>query len=791
MGFNDIDIKVSGGSDIISTLKTYTTRILKPNIVDGKNVLTQEMLNSKNTKYVIKYVYELLDATLTMPQNVILEFDGGSIKNGTLVGNDTLMLNTNETKSVLDNVTLDGTWKESSYDLVEEVVADKAPGDGMGRIILRKDKTFAEQLTQENTIYVIRYDFELTKDVTIPENCVLQFEGGSLNGNSLVVSNCKINNGIFNDTNIVINGSFYVHNSVFNNPNKIVSIEAGEQTENIKIDTCKFIHCAKEVTSKNNLACIYARYYSNIEIVNCYFEDFAHSNTTSASIVCTFTENNEYSTLHDSAIIENNTFINNIFGGNSAVHVGENHIILALGNDNVSIKNNHIIDCTIIGYDGELIYTKSKNGNIDDNYIKGNSGGEGIICCKSLSEGLSTYINIKNNTIYSEHNYAIIRHYGSSIIEGNNIESKGGYLIDTTSGFTGKTVVKNNIINLAFNPSEVSTLFGTTRTPIYCNNSQSDLSFENNYINASGLDRIFIQLRNNDKNISFYNNDFVINSTLIEVTVDSQALVERNNTITFDNNTVNCNELFLINTSTSTITDNLCIEVTNNKIISAPGNNSYSILDNRAYTGNSISINSNDLIMSSGIGFIYSRINNVSVVKNNITDNTSNTQIVSRFVSNNNVQFIDNTFNKKPYFYSNASEPIVYLAIISNNIYTTLSNKTLLGSKVTSLLICNNIFSGDNSRYNEIQLKGNDTVSNYIIKNNFLNQFNNIATFDGLPAGISRYGTFALKPSPSDIYVGFRYFCTDRQTTEGATNGIEIIHKGNDVWVDALGRVVS
>lgn len=213
MGFNDIDIKVSGGSDIISTLKTYTTRILKPNIVDGKNVLTQEMFSSKNTKYVIKYVYELLDATLTMPQNVILEFDGGSIKNGTLVGNDTLMLNTNETESILDNVTLGGTWKESSYDLVEEVVADKAPGDGMGRIILRKDKTFAEQLTQENTIYVIRYDFVLDGDVTIPANCVLQFEGGSISGAyNITGNNTGIQAGLVKifDTDITIAGSWNV-----------------------------------------------------------------------------------------------------------------------------------------------------------------------------------------------------------------------------------------------------------------------------------------------------------------------------------------------------------------------------------------------------------------------------------------------------------------------------------------------------------------------------------------------------------------------------------------------------
>lgn len=63
--------------------------------------------------------------------------------------------------------------------------------------------------------------------------------------------------------------------------------------------------------------------------------------------------------------------------------------------------------------------------------------------------------------------------------------------------------------------------------------------------------------------------------------------------------------------------------------------------------------------------------------------------------------------------------------------------------------------------------------------------------YDGANAEVLRSGTFANKPASTDIYIGFRYFCTNRQTTEGATNGIEIIHKGNDVWVDALGRVVS
>lgn len=52
-----------------------------------------------------------------------------------------------------------------------------------------------------------------------------------------------------------------------------------------------------------------------------------------------------------------------------------------------------------------------------------------------------------------------------------------------------------------------------------------------------------------------------------------------------------------------------------------------------------------------------------------------------------------------------------------------------------------------------------------------------------------KHGSFNDKPT--DIDVGFAYFCTDKQTSEGTTNGIMIYHKGDNVWVDALGRVVE
>lgn len=64
-------------------------------------------------------------------------------------------------------------------------------------------------------------------------------------------------------------------------------------------------------------------------------------------------------------------------------------------------------------------------------------------------------------------------------------------------------------------------------------------------------------------------------------------------------------------------------------------------------------------------------------------------------------------------------------------------------------------------------------------------------TADSSTTSAAKSGAFSDKPDASNIYVGFPYFCTNKQTAEGATDGIMIYHKGNNVWVDALGRVVS
>ena len=75
---------------------------------------------------------------------------------------------------------------------------DRSALNGMGYVILRKNKSFAEQVTKENTIYEIRYNFDLNgEEISIPKDCILKFEGGSISNGILAnIGKCiNANNG--------------------------------------------------------------------------------------------------------------------------------------------------------------------------------------------------------------------------------------------------------------------------------------------------------------------------------------------------------------------------------------------------------------------------------------------------------------------------------------------------------------------------------------------------------------------------------------------------------------------
>lgn len=83
--------------------------------------------------------------------------------------------------------------------------------NGMGYTILRRGSSFASQVTLPNTIYEIRYDFDLGGgDAVVPENVILLFIGGSLKNGTLVGNNTCISSSLCKifGNNLELSGTF-------------------------------------------------------------------------------------------------------------------------------------------------------------------------------------------------------------------------------------------------------------------------------------------------------------------------------------------------------------------------------------------------------------------------------------------------------------------------------------------------------------------------------------------------------------------------------------------------------
>ena len=78
------------------------------------NILTQSMMAQPDTKYVIGIDYDLKGKSITVPDNCVLEFDGGSLCNGTIIGQRTSIVAA-PMKVFGSNLNVEGTWGATDY----------------------------------------------------------------------------------------------------------------------------------------------------------------------------------------------------------------------------------------------------------------------------------------------------------------------------------------------------------------------------------------------------------------------------------------------------------------------------------------------------------------------------------------------------------------------------------------------------------------------------------------------------------------------------------------------------
>lgn len=187
------------------------------------NLLTQEMISKEYTIYIIQYDYTLNGNTVVIPKGSILDFQGGSIDNGTLSFKD----DTKIKEHFIGNAIIEGnpyyidyTPDEEDITIVKDIIKFKdkeyniSEYSGLGRIYLRKNISNGKNiLTQDminkpNTRYIIQYDYDLNEtNITIPENCILDFQGGTIKNGTINCNNTIIN-GLHIFSNVVLTGNY-------------------------------------------------------------------------------------------------------------------------------------------------------------------------------------------------------------------------------------------------------------------------------------------------------------------------------------------------------------------------------------------------------------------------------------------------------------------------------------------------------------------------------------------------------------------------------------------------------
>ena len=95
-----INVAVRGISMSDAT-SVFKTKVLKAQIS------LSDQITAADTKYVIKWNFDMHGEELTIPNNCILDFDGGQLLNGTIHWNDTKVLNRYR-YAILVDVTEDG-----------------------------------------------------------------------------------------------------------------------------------------------------------------------------------------------------------------------------------------------------------------------------------------------------------------------------------------------------------------------------------------------------------------------------------------------------------------------------------------------------------------------------------------------------------------------------------------------------------------------------------------------------------------------------------------------------------
>lgn len=656
---------------------------LRKHIVNGTNMLTQHMMRKPNTIYVIRYDYCLGGETIEVPEGCVLEFDGGSLRNGKIVGHNTKIAGILN-KIFKNSISIDGIWNIATistnyFDNLDYTnslknVFNLSNPDITNTIYVEdKGSNYILDITANNTAAI-----ELNSNTNLLINATLKLIGNRFAQYQIIkINNCD---------NVKISG----YGKIIGDKNEHIGL-SGEWGFGISI------------LNSNNIA------ITGLTINSCW-GDSIYVGLNCGDIDISFCKLNESRRQGISIITGNNISINNCtitnIGGTDPgagidVEPNADNIV-----NNVYVYNNFIKDCTY----GVQFVGFANNAKVNYAHCYNNT----IVSSESMKTGIAAETvgeifienNIVNNCLY----YLVMCARSKRIVLKDNI------LTTTLAApeFRSCISLVNNEDNIVKGNRVIS------EKPIF--HVLKDLIIDNNYLEGSRMTYFYYTSRKCENTI-LRNNTIVSNLDLlcVNTTIENNHFYIPQYGYAFRNNNDNTANVLVTNNvfetaldlpSSSMITFDCNAIVKNNSII----NKHSEILNGIRFT--------NDVIESdtSFIGSFTNKIvfeNTVSYHNGQLKNSSENLFVYlngfKKIITTNNLYSVTTDLDKL-----SENRDLVCLSIYSRN--TTNAPTTTAGMCVQycrvagdgERLISQNCFSYDFKWYHRtLVAKSDGSISNY------------------------------------------------------------------------------